>query len=238
MNAQLSLFYAPLLEPHHATHLLDETAARHALQVLRMQSGDALMLTNGQGLLAEAVIESATKKACTLFITGTQQLPHTGRRMVAIGISPVKNASRFEWFVEKATELGVSHIFPLQCKRTVGAHFRHDRLQGIAVSAMLQSQQVWLPTLHQPVALAQVLVQPFSAKLIAHCLPGEKHTLAGQLATAGAGSVLLLIGPEGDFTPEEIELALEEGCQPVGLGNTRLRTETAGVVGASLLCLL
>ncbi|TAD92248.1 MAG: 16S rRNA (uracil(1498)-N(3))-methyltransferase [Bacteroidetes bacterium] len=238
-NAQLPSFYAPQLAAGHSSHQLNPEAARHALQVLRMQVGQALLLTNGQGLLAQATIQVATKKECTLSIGHTQQVPHSASRPIAIAISPVKNASRFEWFVEKATELGVAHIFPLQCQRTVGAHFRLDRLQGVAISAMLQSQQAWLPTLHQPMGLAQVLAQPFPQKLLAHCLAtGTKSSLASHAAQPSPGGVLLLVGPEGDFTPAEIEMALAAGCQAISLGNTRLRTETAGVVGASVLSLV
>ena len=139
--------------------------------------------------------------------------------------------------MEKATEIGVNEIIPLICHRTEKEKFRHDRLKSILVSAMLQSQQCWLPVLHEPIAyellFRQEEVARASQKFIAHCLPSEKHLLVEQ--THSEGRRVLLIGPEGDFTPEEIELALNKNFLPVSLGENRLRTETAGVVGAVLL---
>jgi 16S rRNA (uracil1498-N3)-methyltransferase len=240
MNAKLPLFFAPELAGAQSAYTLDDASARHALQVLRMVPGQPLLLTNGQGLVAEATLMAGAgggKKTCAAALRQMSQYPHPVLRHVAIAISPVKNAGRFEWFVEKATELGVAQIFPLLCKRTVAAHFKLERIKSICTSAMLQSQQAWMPRLHQPVPLAQVLSQPFDRRLMAHCLPGAKQSLGSLVPTLGPKSVLLLIGPEGDFTADEIELALAAGFAPCGLGSTRLRTETAGVAGASLLCL-
>lgn len=136
-------------------------------------------------------------------------------------------------FLEKATEIGVSEIIPLVCTRTEKEKFRTDRLQGIITSALLQSQQSWMPLLHEPAAFNQVLASRTDAhKFIAHCLPQEKTELA---SVAGNQSSIILIGPEGDFTPEEIEAAIANGYRPVALGNTRLRTETAGMVAATIM---
>jgi 16S rRNA (uracil1498-N3)-methyltransferase len=166
-----------------------------------------------------------------------QFIPRTGRK-TSIAISLLKNANRFEWFLEKATELGITEIIPLICDRTEKQHFRFDRMQNILTSAMLQSQQAWLPLLHQPVGFGQLLKQEDvidnTQKFIAHCIPGSKKSLA-ELVNPSLPSQIILIGPEGDFTSEEIAFATEHYFIPVSLGDTRLRSETAGMVAAVLL---
>jgi len=158
-------------------------------------------------------------------------------KKVAIAISLTKNASRFEWFLEKATEIGVSEIIPMICERTEKEKFRFDRMQGIVISAMLQSQQSWMPVLHQPAEFNQVITSNhFRQKFIAHCEETKKIQLTNQLINQSTNQ-LILIGPEGDFTPKEIGAALDKGFIPVALGETRLRTETAGMVAATLLCI-
>lgn len=219
---------------------LDENNSRHALQVLRMQPGDLLQLTNGQGILWSGTIASAGKKACVVSIEKEERLPRGVFRKCAVGISPLKNTGRFEWFLEKATELGIAEIFPLLCHRTVREKFRHDRMRQICISAMLQSKQVWLPVLHEPQPYVKFvggeLAHAYHQRWIAHCEGYEKHHLA-RVLQPGMQDSLLLIGPEGDFTPEEIFEATNAGYVAVSLGQTRLRTETAGVVGAAFLCL-
>lgn len=231
---QLPFFYKDFFEPGDASLVLDEDNSRHAVSVLRMEAGAPLHLTNGRGLLLTAVIAEAHKKKCRLTITGTEQLPEPART-TAIGISLVKNPVRFEWFLEKAAEIGITEIFPLLCTRTEKQHFREDRMKNVLVSALLQSRQAWLPRLHAPLKFDLVVNQPgFQQKFIAHCAEEEKQSLAAGVVDATA-SQLVLIGPEGDFTPAEIALALQKGFSPVALGATRLRTETAGMVAAVLL---
>jgi 16S rRNA (uracil1498-N3)-methyltransferase len=151
-----------------------------------------------------------------------------------VAISPLKNASRFEWFLEKATEIGVAEIIPLMTDRTERQHIRPDRLQNILVSALLQSQQIWLPILRPATPFAQVLEGPgFTRRMIAWM----EERSANTYPVPKAGSTLILIGPEGDFTPEEAAAALARQYIPVTLGKNRLRTETAGVVAATLLCI-
>jgi 16S rRNA (uracil1498-N3)-methyltransferase len=233
----LSSFYTTHLSGNTLT--LDEPTSRHIAQVLRMQAGEQIQLTNGLGTLAIAEITSAHKKASEVKIISAATREKEGRK-VGIAISPVKNASRFEWFLEKATELGVTDIYPLLCHRTEREHFRHDRMNAICISAMLQSQQAWLPVLQQPIAfdkLIQSAGQDYQQKWIAHCDEGDKKQLAIELSSSMQDS-LILIGPEGDFTKDEIATALANHFQPVALGDTRLRTETAGVVAATLLRLV
>ncbi len=228
----LPYFYEPNIGTS-GTLVLSEETSKHCVQVLRMQNGEALQLTDGLGNLFSASIADAHKRHCTVHI---QQKLFIERQLkeIHIGISLLKNAARLEWFLEKATEIGVAEIIPLLCQRTEKQHFRYDRMQNILIAAMLQSQQTWLPVLHAPTPFAQVVAnsQAGIQRLIAHCEPSNKTALP-QLNIQQ--QVQLLIGPEGDFSPTEIESALLQQFTAVSLGSTRLRTETAGVVAATLL---
>ena len=200
-----------------------------------MKEGEKLNLTEGKGNLITAEITDSHKKHCRVCIQhSTLNIQHN--RKVTIAISLLKNTSRFEWFLEKATEIGVSEIIPLICNRTEKQKFRYDRMKGICISAMLQSQQTWLPVLHEPVRFEDLIIRQFdnSQKLIAHCVETEKQNLNHQLASKCLNQ-LIAIGPEGDFTKDEIEIALQNGFTPVSLGETRLITETAGIVAATIL---
>lgn len=201
-----------------------------------MQAGALLHLTDGIGHLLTAAIREPHKKHCVVEVAEVdfQERPQP---VIIIAISPLKNSSRFEWFLEKATEMGVSAIIPLICTRTEKPRLRIDRLQNILVSAMLQSQQTWLPVLHGPTTFAELMgdadVDKLPQKFIAHCADGVKQELKSQ----GQDSIIL-IGPEGDFTEAEVDAALKASYLPVTLGGTRLRTETAGVAAAVMLKLL
>jgi 16S rRNA (uracil1498-N3)-methyltransferase len=211
---------------------LDEDTSKHMISVLRMQTGEEVLLTDGKGSKAKAAIINDNRKRCVVQVSSIEREGEKHPR-VSVAISIIKNASRFEWFLEKATEIGVSEILPLFCERTEKEKFRYERMKGILVSAMLQSQQAWLPQLHEPTAFADVVKHSLpQQKFIAHCLPEQKQQLSSVICPQ---SSLILIGPEGDFTPKEITLALENGFMPVALGNTRLRTETAGIVAATLM---
>lgn len=216
---------------------LDEDTSKHVVQVLRMQNGEQLQLTDGKGNLFTCAITDNNRKRCTVTILTTHHSP-PATHSVSIAISLLKNSSRFEWFLEKATEIGVTEIIPLICERTEKNALKADRMKSILVSAMLQSQQTFLPVLHEPQKFNQVVPRPFSncSKYIAHCEDeNNKEQLTGQPVNPSTNR-LMLIGPEGDFTKTEIERALQNGFLPVSLGNTRLRTETAGIVAATLLC--
>jgi 16S rRNA (uracil1498-N3)-methyltransferase len=212
--------------------LIEETS-RHIAQVLRMQNGDPLQLTNGEGVLYTATITDNNKKKCVIKITDHVSVPGPQKR-ITVAISPIKNNNRFEWFLEKAAELGVAVIIPVLCTRTERWHFREERLKNILVSAMLQSQQCWLPHLAIPVEFKDLVLSSMNAeKFIAHCEKEDKIKLRAR--NPALKEKLILIGPEGDFTKDEIRLALAHDFIPVSLGNTRLRTETAGIVAATLL---
>ncbi|MFT3681666.1 MAG: RsmE family RNA methyltransferase [Ferruginibacter sp.] len=216
--------------------VLDEDTSKHIVQVLRMENGEQLLLTDGKGNLLTAEITDNNRKRCSVNIlkTTSQQPPANN---ITIAVSLLKNTSRFEWLLEKVTELGVSEIIPLICTRTEKQHFRHDRMKGILVSAMLQSRQTWLPVLYESTKLNEVITSAEQQqKFIAHCEDEKDKMQLVEQSIYGPGSKLILIGPEGDFTKEEIELALQHAFVPVALGNTRLRTETAAVAAAVLLC--
>lgn len=236
MLMNLPFFYIQDYTGAQAAVTLNEDTSRHVVQVLRMKTGEALNLTDGKGNLLMCVITDENKKRCTVSIKSKieNQKPD---RSVTIAISLLKNTNRFEWFLEKATEIGVSRIIPLLCERTEKEKFRMDRLQGICISAMLQSQQTWLPELHEPVKFENPgnWKPENGVSFIAHCMDGSKQGLVHQQISTAAER-LICIGPEGDFTPGEIEQALQQQFIPVSLGETRLRTETAGVVAATLLC--
>jgi 16S rRNA (uracil1498-N3)-methyltransferase len=228
----LPFFYTTQLQVGNST--LDEDTSKHMTGVLRMKTGEELLLTDGAGKKAQAVIVDDHRKRCVVRIDQVEQEREKFPK-VCIAISLLKNTARLEWFLEKATEIGVAEIIPLLCERTEKEAFRHDRMQGILISAMLQSQQCWLPQLHHPIPFIKVLATGYTNKFIAHCLPQQKQSLYEVLKKLEGGR-LMLIGPEGDFTEQEITAALEKNFMPVTLGNTRLRTETAGIFAASLLC--
>jgi 16S rRNA (uracil1498-N3)-methyltransferase len=237
---QIPFFYISQYSPSDNIVQLDEDTSRHIVQVLRMKKGDSLHLTDGKGSLFTASIEDAHKKHCGVQILTTEFITPPSRK-ISIGISLLKNSNRFEWFLEKVTELGINEVIPIQCNRTERQKFRSDRMNTILVSALLQSRQVWLPVLHQPISFellfAQQEVVRSSQKFIAHCIETEKRNL-GDLINESLQSQIILIGPEGDFTPQEVELAIQNHFIPVALGDTRLRAETAGVAAAVLLRLV
>ena len=229
MNEKPYFYYAALKEAAGII-LLDEVTRHHVVTVLRMQVGEHIALMNGAGVSAEAVIEVADKKVLRVSIAAKNTYPQPAQKTM-LAISLLKNTSRFEWMLEKVTEIGLTDVVPIISERTEKIHFREDRMRQIIISAGIQSKQMWMPVLHAPKKVEELIKDsPCQGKFIAHCLDGNKTILHKQ-----EQDTLLLIGPEGDFTPSEIDLALQHDFIPVSLGESRLRTETAGVVGAVLL---
>lgn len=231
---QLPVFFTQEIAPLHQSLMLDEDTSRHVSQVLRMRTGEQLQLTDGKGNLLTGEITDAHKKhtAVTIINSTFVEAP---QRKITIAISLLKNANRFEWFLEKATELGIYEIVPLLCERTERQHFRYNRMHAVLVSAMLQSQQTWLPGLHEPVKFNDYInsIDETAQKFVGYLDEEQKKNLVDVIDASRNG--IALIGPEGDFTKDEIDLAINNGFVPVSLGQTRLRTETAGVVAAVLL---
>ncbi|HZI68477.1 MAG TPA: RsmE family RNA methyltransferase [Hanamia sp.] len=219
--------------PLEGDFTVSEETSRHVSQVLRMKEGEEMIITNGKGYTLKCTIVLADKKKTKVRITEKifHELPQP---FVAIAVSLIKNNNRFEFFAEKATEIGVSKIIPLLCKRTEKTHFKKERIKSILISAMLQSQQSWLPEIEDPKKFNDLIkIGGYQQKFIAHCTEDKKTELKN--VANEITSKIILIGPEGDFTNEEIEEALQQNFIPVSLGNTRLRTETAAVVAAVLL---
>lgn len=229
---ELPVFYAKDLTSGQDFYTMDEPTSKYCIQVLRNEKGDKVLLADGKGTRYEAVITDDHRKKCVVQISAQTAVPAPAPRL-RIAIAFTKNTSRMEWFLEKAVEIGITDIIPLLTQRTEKEKLKAERLENILVSAMLQSKQWYLPVLTEPQPFEKAVATLASQKLIAHCLPDEKKHLLDTMAPGK--DTLLLIGPEGDFTPEEINIALEKGCLPVSLGDTRLRTETAGVVGSTLM---
>jgi 16S rRNA (uracil1498-N3)-methyltransferase len=225
-------FYEPLIATGMTQFTLSETSSKHCIQVLRMDVGEPIEITNGLGGLFHATIQLAHKKNALVTITKSVQTDRP-KQQLHLAISLLKNAVRLEWLFEKATEIGVTSISPLVCERTIHERFKTERMQQIIQSAMIQSQQTWLPVLSEPIPLLQFIAKNSAAqKLIAHCEPLHKTSIQ---SIEPSDDLLLLIGPEGDFTPSEIETAIAKDFIPIDLGPTRLRTETAGIFALSCL---
>jgi 16S rRNA (uracil1498-N3)-methyltransferase len=232
----LPFFYTEPIPTSDSIVVLNEENSKHIVQVLRMQNGKQIKLTDGFGNIFLAEITDAHKKKCTVKIIERTKYESPTHK-VCIAVSPVKNNSRLEWFLEKATEIGVSEIVLIMCERTEKQNIRLDRMKGILISAMLQSQQAWLPILEEPKKYIEFIKSVQSNyKFIAHCEEDKKTSLKETTTIKQLNNSTIIIGPEGDFTPQEIALALENNFTPVALGNTRLRTETAALVAATLLC--
>jgi 16S rRNA (uracil1498-N3)-methyltransferase len=225
-------FYEPLIVSSTNAYTLSEETSKHCVQVLRMKEGDRIDLTNGIGQIFEATITVAHKKNTQVQISAerTEAAPN---QKITLGISLLKNAVRLEWLFEKATEMGVHTIVPLLCERTIHERFKIERMQNILQSAMIQSQQAWLPVLSSPMDFNSFLKNYKAAQpLIAHCEPTEKTSIKNIKLE---DDCILLIGPEGDFSPNEIDQAISNQYQAISLGPTRLRTETAGLFALSVL---
>lgn len=230
MNS-LPLFYQENLADQASIFVSSEETRRHVVTVLRMQPGERIRITDGRGLEITSEIIRADKKQ--LELKKIESIQHSPlKKELVLAISLLKNAARFEWMLEKATEIGITQFYPLLTERTERQHFRGDRLKQILVSASMQSERFHFPVLHEPVSLNQLVQMNFDGnKFIAHCMEGDKKCVYGNEKDS-----ILLIGPEGDFSPAELELALTKGFEAVTLANSRLRTETAGIVGAVLMC--
>ena len=230
----MQLFYAP--EISLPLYTLTEEESKHCVRVLRMVEGDELHLTDGRGTLHRCKVVDANAKRCTVEIieshTEYEKLPY---RLV-MAVAPTKIIDRFEWFLEKATEVGISEVYPIESFHSERRQIKHDREEKVITAAVKQSLKAYHPTLHELTPLKQVLTMPFDGdKFIAHCNSsfGEREYL-GNLVKKERDT-LILIGPEGDFSEEEINFALQNGFKQISLGKQRLRTETAAVVATVIV---
>ena len=229
-------FYVPGLVPPHAVLPPDES--HHCANVLRLRPPAAVTLLDGQGGVFDARLTSVSAKACRAEVV-SHATAHERNYRLHVALAPTRQVDRTEWFVEKAVELGVDQITFLLTDRSERRHLRLDRLEKLVVSAMKQSQRAWLPRLHGPEPLAHFLARPAPGvrRLVAHLAEGPRVALAARLEV-GVAAYEVLIGPEGDFTPDEVAAARAAAFEPVTLGAFRLRTETAGVAVCHALALL
>jgi len=218
------------------TGILNEEESRHAIKSLRLNAGDNVLVGDGIGNRYLAAINVIGKKELIVNVISTETFDlHLPK--LTIAIAPTKNPSRFEWFLEKATELGVHQIIPISTKRTERPRFKHDRAERIIHAATKQSMRAFMPLFQKLTPLSDVLKTEIELKLIAHCDEDDSKRIEIKdvLKMSSAKEILILIGPEGDFTTDEITLAKENGFQPILLGRNRLRTETAGVFAAATI---
>lgn len=214
-------------------HFLNEDESKHALRVVRLKKGDELLVVDGKGNKYTCSIKNKEGKTAELEIISHTFIDKEKNYSLSIAIAPTKNIDRFEWFLEKATEIGIDHIYPIFTFHSERKQIKPDRLQKVLISALKQSQRVHLPVLHEAIGLKEIFTIDADAKLIAHCRDGLKASLADNAAKNG--HTLILIGPEGDFSNEEIEEALKNDFLPTSLGDSRLRTETAGIIACSFM---
>ena len=223
-------FYIENIEP---ITKFPETESKHAIKVLRLKNESKVRLVNGKGIEAFGVIISDHPKHCEVSVL-EQREELKNPFKIAIAIAPTKNNDRIEWFLEKAIEIGLTDFIPIVCKNSERKKFNEERWNKVSIAALKQSQRLWKTTIHQPIKLEEYLSEYINGlKSIAYCGDFDKKEFS-QVVNKKENQ-LILIGPEGDFTPEETTLAFEKGFQPVSLGVNRLRTETAGVVACTLM---
>jgi 16S rRNA (uracil1498-N3)-methyltransferase len=224
----MQLFYTPGINPTHSHYLLSEEESKHCIRVLRLETGSEVQLIDGRGGLYNAQIKDAHPKRVVLQINSVVTAFNKRNHYLHIAIAPTKNIERMEWFIEKATEIGIDEISPIICQRSERKDIKVDRLNKIITSAIKQSIKAYHPVLNEPVSFNQLIANTFDGqKFIAHCDKGDKTNLSAALVPHGL--YLILIGPEGDFSPAEIDAALQNGYKAITLGESRLRTETAAL---------
>lgn len=233
----LQLFYAPEITPPEYT--LSEEESKHCVRVLRLCAGDEMHITDGRGALHRCVVVDDDPRRCRVRVVETScehgALPY---RLV-LGVAPTKNTDRFEWLLEKATEIGVAEIIPLDTARSQRRVLKVERENKVITAAMKQSLKAYHPLLHEMTPFREAIVRPFEGqKYIAHCGEAiERRAYLSRVLDRG-GDVMILIGPEGDFSPEEVELATRHGFREISLGKQRLRTETAAVMATAMVAVI
>jgi 16S rRNA (uracil1498-N3)-methyltransferase len=231
----MNLFYTPDISGE--TYTLNEEESKHCVRVLRLAAGGAVHLVDGRGNLYAAAITHAHDKRCEVKITAVQREFGKRNYHLHIAIAPTKNVERYEWFLEKTAEIGVDEITPLLCEHSERKVVKNERSEKVITSAVKQSLKAYHPKLNAMTDFKQFVTQKFDGtKCIAHCMDSPKTQL--KHAVKAGKKTLVLIGPEGDFSPIEVELAKQNGFTEVSLGNSRLRTETAGVVACATMAFI
>ena len=231
----MNLFYTPDLNPEFFS--LNEEESRHITKVLRLQEGDHIFLTDGNGSLCEAIILNVQSKKCLVQCGPIRHEYERRNFRIHIAIAPTKSIDRFEWFLEKATEIGVDEITPLICAHSERQQVKTERLQKVLIAALKQSLKAYLPRLNESVKFEKFIIRNIEEpKFIAHCESNEEPAL--QSVYQKSKDCTILIGPEGDFSFDEVSLAKNSGFIPINLGKSRLRTETAGIVACHTIHLV
>lgn len=224
----MQLFYNPDISEKSNTFSFPKDESRHIIKVLRKKTGDTLHISNGKGYLFTAEITIADQKNCVVNIINSEFNKPTDYKL-HLAVAPTKMNDRYEWFLEKATEIGITSITPIYCDHSERKKIKTDRFEKILQSAMKQSLHLYLPILNEPISFKDYINQDFSGDIfIAHCEETDKKSLKNEIKPNTETTIL--IGPEGDFSVNEIETAIKNKFIPVTLGNTRLRTETAAIV--------
>jgi 16S rRNA (uracil1498-N3)-methyltransferase len=232
----MQLFYNPNISDKVTSFVFDKEESKHIVKVLRKKESDILYVTNGLGFLFKTKIILASDSKCTVnIISFKKQEP--SKFQLHLAVAPTKMNERYEWFLEKATEIGIHEITPIICEHSERKVIKTDRFQKIIESAMKQSLHYYIPKLNEPITYKEFIKKDFSTqKFIAHCEETNKKSLKNEIKPNE--NVLILIGPEGDFSVKEIQMALDNKYIPVSLGKTRLRTETAAVVACHTVVLI
>ncbi|NJB82586.1 16S rRNA (uracil(1498)-N(3))-methyltransferase [Wenyingzhuangia aestuarii] len=226
------------IQPTDTTFTFDKDESRHLIKVLRKKEGDPVYITNGKGSFFTTEISLANEKKCTVTVNSVEFKEKNRPFHLHIAIAPTKLNDRYEWFLEKAVEIGIDEITPIICKNSERKVIKLDRMNKIIHSAVKQSLQFHVPILNQAISFDEFLSkQNATQKYIAHC-EDENNKQYLQHIAKPTNDILVLVGPEGDFTPKEINKAIQSNFIPVTLGNNRLRTETAGIYISSLMTLL
>lgn len=224
----MQLFYNPNITEDTDGFIFDKEESRHIVKVLRKKQGDILFVTNGLGVLFKTEIILSIDTKCSVKIVSYEK-SEPQKYHLHLAVAPTKMNDRYEWFLEKATEMGIAEITPIICDHSERKHIKTDRFDKIIQSAMKQSLQHYLPKLNEPVSFKEFMkIKNDGQKFIAHCEETDKKSLKDEIRPNA--STTILIGPEGDFSDKEIKIALENKYIPVSLGSTRLRTETAAIV--------
>ena len=230
----MQLFYAPEITP--PLYTLSDEESKHCVRVLRLREGDTLHITDGKGNLYRCSITEAHQHHCTVEVIETfsewEKMPYS----LTMAVAPTKNIERYEWFLEKATEVGVTRFIPIECDHSERRSIKHEREQRVITSAVKQSLKAYHPALDELTPVKRVIAESFEGrKFIAHCNAecGKRDYMPSIIKKNE--NILILIGPEGDFSPEEINFALENGFEAISLGTQRLRTETAAIVATVMV---
>ena len=232
----MQLFYNPEIEPTATEIILPKDESKHIIKVLRKKTGDLLDLTNGKGQFFKAEITEASPSRCgarILEVNSQEPLPYK----LHMAVAPTKLNDRYEWFLEKATEIGITEITPVICDHSERKVIKIDRYERILQSAMKQSLKAYIPTLNEAISLKDFIIQQQETraqKFIAHCEDSQKISLKNSISST---DLVVLIGPEGDFSTSEIDFSLTNNYTPITLGKSRLRTETAAIAACHTVAL-